>query len=237
MQTIEIKGEIRTNVGKGPARQLRFRKFIPGVIYSGGTSTPLVLSPQEIKKVLHSSAGRNAVIQLKLEEGDRMAILRDHDTDPLTGAIVHADLFEISMDRTLDLRVPIELSSTPVGVKEEGGMVQTSLRELHIRCLPAHIPDRIQVDISALRLHQTLHVRDLQLPAEIERRDHLEQAIVSIVPAISEAKLAALLSATPKDGAVAEPELVGDKTAEGKEEAKAEPKGKAEPKKEEKTKK
>ncbi len=236
MQTVEMEGEVRVGVGKGVARQLRMRGRIPSVLYGAGKATPLTLDPKEIKKALCSVSGENTLITLKLAEGPRVAILRDHQRDPITGAILHADLFEIAMDKPLDVKVPVEVVGTAIGVKD-GGILQVTLREVHLRCLPARIPDRITVDVSALKINQAIHIKDLQVEAEIALLDDPGQSVVAVMSAISEEKLQALLTTVPKEGA--EPEVLSAKAPEEETavKGKAEAKGKTEPKKEEKAKK
>lgn len=243
MQKIEIQSEYRKEVGKGVARQLRMRGKIPAVLYSAGASTLLTMDPKEINKVLHSVSGENTLITLKVEggtgEATRVAILRDFQRDPITGKIMHADLFEISMTEPLLVKVPVEVTGgVPAGVKE-GGVLQHNIRELEIRCLPSLIPDHIQVDATPLIIGQSIHVRDILLDAGIEMITDPDQVVVSVAAPMSEAKLEELLASAPKEGK--EPEVLtkkegeeGAPKAEGKGEAKAEgkpeAKGKVEPK-------
>ncbi len=191
------------------ARQLRREGRIPAVLYSKGTSTPVVLYPKQIQKVLHSEAGENTLITLKIvgEKGQHIAILRDYQKDPMTGAILHADLFEISMNESIDVKVLVEITGdTPIGVKAEGGVLRHHVREVEIRCLPTKIPDHIQVDASGLNVGDMIHIEDLSLGEGIEILDQGSQAIVSVASSISEEKLEELLSSTPGEVEPVEPE-------------------------------
>jgi len=242
MQKIEIQGEYRKNVGKGVARQLRMRGKIPAVLYSAGASTLLTMDPREIDKVLHSASGENTLITLKMTGGEgeaaRVAILRDFQRDPITGKVLHADLFEISMSQPLLVKVPVEVTGgVPAGVKE-GGVLQHNVRELEIRCLPSLIPDHIQVDATSLGIGQSVHAKDIPLEAGIELMSDPDQVIVSVAAPMSEAKLEELLASAPKEGK--EPEVLTKKEgeeapkvegkAEAKGDGKTEAKGKVEPK-------
>jgi large subunit ribosomal protein L25 len=211
MQTIEIGCEVRTGVGKGPARQLRMRGRIPAVMYGAGGSTPLSLDTKEVGKMLRSTSGENVFISLRLADGNKVVILRDSQRDPITSSLLHADLFEVSLDKPIDLRVPLEVVGTSSAGKE--GQLQVSLRQIHIRCLPALIPDRIRVDITPLKMNQSIHIKDLQLAEGIKVLDDLGQPVVSITAGISEAKLAEMLAGAPKDEA-ATPEVIGEKKEE-----------------------
>ncbi len=230
MQKITVQGERRTKAGKGVARQLRFSGKIPAVIYSEGKSALLTLTPEEIEKVLHSASGENTLINLQItgekkdpsDTGEHIAILRDFQRDPITGMVLHADLFEISMTEAISIMVQVEvIGETPVGVKTDGGALQHNMRELEVRCLPTLIPDHIQVDASALEVGQSIHVKDLPVKEGISFLADPSLVVVSVTAAISDEKLESMLSAEP--GESKEPEVTAEK--EDKEGAGAETKG------------
>ncbi|MBI3804479.1 MAG: 50S ribosomal protein L25 [Nitrospirae bacterium] len=244
MQKLEIQGEYRKEAGKGVARQLRMRGKIPAVLYSAGSSTLLTMDPKDIDKVLHSASGENTLITLQVAadgsgSGSHVAILRDFQRDPITGKVLHADLFEINMNEPLVVKVQVEVvGGVAAGVKE-GGVLQHNIRELEIRCLPSLIPDQIEVDASGLGIGESIHAKDIRLADGIELMGDPDQVLVSVAVPMSEEKLEELLTA-PKE--VKEPEVLTKKEkegeapkAEGKPDAKAaEAKGKPEAKKEEK---
>ncbi len=214
----DVKVETREAVGKGIARTLRRQGKIPGILYGQGECIALTVDPAEIRKVLHSDSGSNSLLNLSIAKGGkemkRTAMLRDYQLDPITGAILHADLFEVALNKTLRVRVPVAVTKgTPVGVAE-GGILQHNMRELHIECLPGQIPAHITVDPSNLKINQGIHVKEVQLPAGVRILDEPELMVVSIVAPISEAKLEALLSTAPAGEGPAEPEVIG----KGKEE-------------------
>jgi large subunit ribosomal protein L25 len=194
-------------------------------MYGAGGSTPLSLDTKEVGKMLRSTKGENVFISLRLADGNKVAILRDSQRDPITSNLLHADLFEVSMDKPIDLRVPLEITGTSSAGKE--GQLQVTLREVHIRCLPGQIPDRIKVDITQLKMNQSIHIKDLQLAEGIKVLDDPGQSVVSITALISEAKLAEILAGAPKEEG-AGPEVIGEK----KEEAAEAPKKGEAPKKE-----
>jgi large subunit ribosomal protein L25 len=212
-------------VGKGAARALRRAGKIPGILYGQKESLPLTIAPDEIHKILHSESGANALLNLSLAEGKgsgkRTAMLRDYQLDPVSGAILHADLFEVAMDKPVRVRVPVAVTDgTPVGVAE-GGVLQHNVRYLHIECLPADIPRRILVDPTSLRINQGIHVKEIPAPSGVRFLDDPEMMVVSVIAPISEAKLEALLSATPAGEGPAEPEVIGKKPEEEAEEPQA----------------
>jgi large subunit ribosomal protein L25 len=244
MQRIDLEVEMRDRTGKGPARGIRRDGKIPGVLYGQGKSTPLILNPKDLSKILHSPSGENALISLKIkgakDKHDRTAILRDFQTDPISGEVLHADLFEISMTQALKIKVPLEVvGGTPAGVKE-GGVLQHNMREVEVECLPSSIPDRFSLDASSLKIGDAIHVRELNVPPGVKILEESDTVVVSVAAPISEAKLEELLTATAKE--VKEPELIGKakeaeaeaEAAESKPGAEAASKSEAKGKKEEK---
>ncbi len=232
MQRVSIQSAVRLGVGKGASRKLRREGGIPAVLYRAGTSLAIHLNPRDISSLLRSASGENTLITLQMEGGDRVAILREFQRDPLTGHIIHVDLFEISMDAPIRVKVPVFImGGVPVGVKD-GGLLHHYTRELSVRCLPALIPDRISVDVSMLGIGQSVHVRDIALDEGVHLEMDGDQVVVAVTSAMSEAKLQSLLTSGEKGGA--EPEVVGkpegneEKGKEGKTAGKAE--GKESPK-------
>jgi len=214
----DMKVETREAVGKGVARTLRRQGKIPGVLYGQGECIALTVDPAEIRRVLHSDTGYNSLLNLSIargwQEAKRTAMLRDYQLDPVTGAILHADLFEVAMDKPIRVRVPVAVTEgTPVGVAE-GGILQHNMRELHVECLPSQIPVHITVDPSQLKINQGIHVKEVPVPTGLRILDAPDTMVVSVVAPISEAKLEALLATTPAGEGAAEPEVIG----KGKEE-------------------
>jgi large subunit ribosomal protein L25 len=210
---VDMKVETREAVGKGVARTLRQQGKIPAVLYGQGECIGLTIDPAEIRKVLHSESGSNTLLNLSIEKGDkemkRTAMLRDYQLDPVTGAILHADLFEIALDKPIRVRVPVAVTDgTPVGVAE-GGILQHNMRELHVECLPGQIPAHIVVDPTSLKINQGIHVKEVPIPPGVRILDDPDMMVVSVAAPISEAKLEALLATTPAGETAAEPELIG----------------------------
>lgn len=210
---VDMKVETREAVGKGVARTLRRQGKIPGVLYGQSECISLTIDPAEIRKVLYSESGSNTLLNLSIAKGGRemkrTAMLRDYQLDPVTGAILHADLFEVAMDKPIRVRVPVAVTDgTPVGVAE-GGILQHNMRELHVECLPRQIPAHIMVDPIPLKINQGIHVKEVSVPPGIRILDDPDMMVVSVAAPISEAKLEALLATTPAGETAAEPELIG----------------------------
>jgi large subunit ribosomal protein L25 len=215
---------VREQAGKGVARQLRRNGKVPAVLYGQGECLLLTVNPDELVKILKSHAGSSALISLTVNgaktKATRTALLRDYQVDPITGSVLHADLFEISMDKPIRVKVPVHVTgSIPAGVKE-GGVLHHNMRELHIECLPAVLPDQIDVDASALGIGQGIHLKEVAKREGVRFLDDPDLMLVSVAAPISDAKLEALL--TTGTGAT-EPEVMakGKEVAEGAEPAKA----------------
>jgi large subunit ribosomal protein L25 len=219
MKRIALTAQVRQKVGKGVARGLRREAQVPAVLYSHGKSTPIAMVNKDISKVLNAEGGEHALINLKLEggkgAGDKLALIKDYQVDPISGKLIHLDLMEVAMDEKVKLQVAVHISGTAVGVKE-GGIFQYGQRNLEIECLPAHIPDFIDVNIEHLKVNESLHVRDITAPEGVKILTEGDNTVATIQPPISDAELEAMLTAVPAAATEGgEPELVKKPKAEG----------------------
>lgn len=224
---VDLTAAVREQSGKGAARSMRRAGKIPAVLYGQGECLLLTVNPEALIKILKSHAGSTALISLTVNgeqsKQNRTALLRDYQVDPVTGAILHADLFEISMSKPIRVKVPIKvIGGVPSGVKE-GGVLHHNMREMHVECLPAALPDHIEVDASALTIGSGIHVNEIGAREGVRFLDDADQMVVSVAAPMSEAKLEALL--TSGAGAAGEPEVM----AKGKEAAGVEGAAGAEP--------
>ncbi len=171
----------RDRAGKGVARKIRAQGLIPGVLYGGGENIPLTLKPQELLKILTS--GENTIFQLDIDgepEGDRQAIVRDLQRDPLKESLLHADFYRISMDVELTVSVPIVLQGMSREVSDVGGMINQLLHEIEIQCLPSLIPHELTIDVAHLGIGEVLHVRDLPVPQGIQILAAADEVVASV---------------------------------------------------------
>jgi large subunit ribosomal protein L25 len=223
MATVDLQGELRETVGKQVAKRLRRSQRIPAVVYGGQRGpVPVAVNPQELLAALES--GENTLINLSLSGGaatqTSLVILKELQRDPVKGRPLHADFQEISMERKIRVDVPLVLSGDPVGVKEKGGILEYSLRQLSVECLPSAIPDRFVVNVAGLDIGDALHVRDVAVAEGIRILDDAARVVASVSAPVAEEV------AAPVEEAPAEPEVVGKKEKE-EPEAAAEPKAKA----------
>ncbi|HTG01111.1 MAG TPA: 50S ribosomal protein L25 [Nitrospirota bacterium] len=210
MEKLALTAQIREKAGKGVARSLRRNQRVPAVLYSHGESTPISMGNKDMTKILNTEGGEHALINLKLEggTGEKLALIKDYQIDPTSGSLIHVDLMEVALDEKVKIPVDVHVSGSSIGVKE-GGIFQYGLRSLDIECLPNLIPEHIEVDITNLKINESLHVRDITVAEGIRILTDGDATVATIQPPISDAKLEAMLTATPAAGPEAgEPELV-----------------------------
>jgi len=197
----ELEVERRDQAGKGVARQLRLKGKIPGVLYGGGKSEFVAMDHKIARNLVISQVGHTGLLAVRISGAEeRIAVLQDHQIDPLTGAILHVDLFEVSMKKPIRVKVPVTvIGEVPVGVKE-GGTLHQPMRELHIECLPAQIPDHIEIDASAFGIGDGVHVKEVEAPTGVKLLDDEDLMVVHVASKMSEAKLESLLAREAGEG-------------------------------------
>ncbi len=216
--------QLRDASGKGVARKLRAVGRIPGVVYGRSqAAVPVSLDPKLLRRVLtRSESGLNTLFELEVEGGGALqgtpVLVRELQRDPVRGDYLHADLLAIDLQQKIDVEVPIHVTGKARGV-EFGGILDHSLRELEIFCLPTAIPKEILVDVTELEVGDSLHVRDLPLPPGVELRSDPDLSVVSVVLPAAEV-VATPAEAVPAEGEAAAP------AAEGEEKEKEPAKGK-----------
>jgi large subunit ribosomal protein L25 len=204
----ELNVEVREHAGKGVARKLRAAGRIPGVCYGAGAQTLRIqLDPKALERALHtSSAGINTLFDLKgaSELRGKRVLVKELQRDPLDRSILHADLYAVDLTREIEVSVPLHLTGTAAGLME-GGIVDHQLREIAISCLPTAIPESFSLDVSALDIGDSLHVRDVSLPAGVTLVSDPDLSVVSVVaPAKAEEEVtpeAAAAAAAAAEGA------------------------------------
>ena len=203
-----IAVEVRDTAGKGVARKLRAAGRIPAVLYGQGRApVSLVLEPRGLERLLHDE-GHNALFDLAGADAvaGRTVLVKALQRHPVRGDLMHADFFEIDADQTITVSVSLHLVGTPVGVSMDGGLLDHSLREIEIDCLPRAIPESIDVDVSELHMGETLHVSDIAVPEGVEVRTNPELGVASIVAPAAEEEPVVEELAEGEEAALAEGE-------------------------------
>ena len=213
MHVGKLTVHLRTGTGKGVSRKLRREGKIPGTCYGHGLEAPLTISvdPKELKESLDPVRGQNTVIDVTVEgngAGSKTvkAMVWEWQVHPLRRNVTHVDLISIDPQKTIEVEVPIELIGRAAGLID-GGQIHVVRHEIEIRCRPADIPDKFQLDISPLNIGDALHVSDLVIPEGVELAVPETYSVVSCVAPKAEK----VEEEVPLEGELAE----GEEGAEG----------------------
>lgn len=211
---VKLKAEHRTTTGRSAARKLKARGIVPAVIYGAKVKPqPLQLSARDINAMLSHASGENILVELEIvgEKSNRTALVQEIQHSPVGGTVLHVDFHAVSMDENIQAEVPLEPTGVPNGVKNFGGLLEQSLRTLAVECLPRNLPDRITVDVSALEIGNSIHVRDIQLPKGVTAKVQPELTVFSVLaPVVEEEPVVATAEAAAEG-----PEVIKEKKEEG----------------------
>lgn len=213
IETLEV--ESRSERGTRPCRRLRRRGLVPlNLICPGRPSEPLQAATRQVQRLVDAGAH---LVELQLGGQLRKALLKEVRFDPIRGDVLHADFLEVRLDQEISVEVEVVLKGKPVGVAEEGGVLVPYARHVEVVCLATAIPGRLEVDVTPLKIGQTLHGADLPLPEGV-RLSRPETAIAG-VEAPAAAEPAPAEAAPAAELGPAQPELIRKprKTEEGEE--------------------
>lgn len=205
MERNTIIAEKRMEHGKGAARSLRRDGMVPAVLYREGKSQSIKLPKKELARIINAMSGEQVMVDLQFADGEKkIALLKDYQVDPIKGELLHSDFFEVSLTEEIRVAVHVTALGEPVGVKRDGGILQYSLREIEIECLPDRIPDSIEVDISKLEIGQSIHVSDLKFAEGIKVLTDAGDMVLTVITPVVE------VAAPAEEAAVeaVEPEVV-----------------------------
>ncbi|SIQ22136.1 large subunit ribosomal protein L25 [Alkalispirochaeta americana] len=177
-QTI-LRGEPRTETGKGGARKLRRDGRIPAVVYGHTEPVHFSVSSRDFFKTFNT-VSESTIVTLEVGSSHRDVLIKEYDEDITTGNIVHLDFYEVEKGKKLRTHVAIELTGSPAGVRE-GGILDHNLHQVEIECLPKDIPEHIVIDVSGLGRDESIHVSDIVLSEGVRILTAPEQTIASIV--------------------------------------------------------
>ena len=210
METVEVHIERRTGSRKSDARKLRRSGKVPAVLYGPKRATAsLAVDAEEVERKLAHLEGSHLIRLVhdghapEAELHERMVLLREMQRHPVTGEVLHADFYEVNLTERLTVSVPLRFVGKPVGVVE-GGILQPIQREVEVECLPTEIPEFVEIDVSALRIHEAVHVSELRLPEGVTALGDAARPLVTVLPPTVEEKPAEAAEAAPVEGAPAE---------------------------------
>jgi large subunit ribosomal protein L25 len=210
---VKLTAQPREAIGRSAIRKLKARGSVPAIVYGGKDKPqPLQVSRRDIGLMLSHASGENILVELEIagEKGSRMAMIQEIQHSPVGGDVLHVDFHAVSMDEKIEADVPVEPVGVANGVKNFGGLLEQSLRTLEVECLPRDLPDKITVDVSALNIGDSIHVRDIRLPAGVAAITQPDLTAFSVLaPAVEEEPVAEVAEAA------AGPEVIKEKKEEG----------------------
>jgi large subunit ribosomal protein L25 len=217
-ESVLLKAEKRTLGETGGPGRLRRQGVLPGVIYGDGREPAAIQVPeQDLQNILRHHASGNVLLDLELEgEGKQKVLLKEMQHHPMSGRIIHVDFHSVSMTETLRVEIPVELTGTPVGVTQGGGVLDALLRHVEVECLPMDIIEELTVDVSALNIGDTLTVSDI--PLDTSKHTIITAADVAVAavaaPRVEEEPTEEEEGAAEGEAEGAEPEVITEKKAD-----------------------
>ncbi len=168
---------------KNAARRVRVAGKIPAVLYGGGhEAVAIEVDPKQISRILYSETGHNTIFDVEVgSQPSAKAMIVDFQREPIKDQLIHIDLKRIALDKLLRVSVRVKLLGVPVGVKADGGLLDQVLREVEIECLPADIPNHIDVDVSNLEMHGVLRIGDLPHSDKIKYLNAEDATVAHVV--------------------------------------------------------
>ncbi|MEZ0329743.1 MAG: 50S ribosomal protein L25 [Dissulfuribacterales bacterium] len=187
MKQIDLDASIRTATGKGVARKLRAAGDVPAILYGPGKpSMPIAVSGHSIDLILKKNPGEHILFTLNLKKdgqdtGKRLAMIKMLQFHPVSEKLRHVDFYEVSLDKTIEVDIPLVPCGKAKGVEIDKGILEIIKRTVKVKCLPTAIPKEIKVDITNLRLGQAIHISDIQAPEGVKFTDDPKTALITIV--------------------------------------------------------
>jgi large subunit ribosomal protein L25 len=215
MKTVPLKANQRLQTGKQAAKKLRAGKRVPAVVYGAGINpTAVDVGLDEFSRAIHTRAGENVVIQLTVAEGqknfEKTVVIKEIQLNPVTDAIQHVDFNAISLTEKIKVKVMLHVKGDAPGVKE-GGVLDVVHHEIEVECLPTNIPERLDADISNMKIGDSIHLREIVFPSGVTPQLAEDEVVVAIhAPQAEEVPAAA-------EEVAAEPEVIGKEKKEGAE--------------------
>ncbi|HEX9663021.1 MAG TPA: 50S ribosomal protein L25 [Candidatus Binatia bacterium] len=202
METLEIQANARAAGGKNQARRLRRSGKIPAILYGPKTqAVALELDKKDFSTRVALLQGSH-LVRLKSSVpalAEKVALVKEMQFHPISGDVTHADLYEVDLAAKIQVQVPLRFVGKAAGVTR-GGILQPIVREVEVECLPMDIPGFFNVDVSALDIGDSIHVEEIQMPADVTLVFESNFAVVTVVtPTVEEAPAAV----APAEGEVA----------------------------------
>jgi large subunit ribosomal protein L25 len=226
MKTVPFTAYPRTLTRRGGAKQLREKARVPAVIYGGQTKPQnLEVERPAFENMLHRAASENVLLELAIAEDarpKRLALVKEVQHHPLSGRLLHVDLHEVSENEKVTIQVPVESAGEAAGVKTDGGVLEHVMFKIKVRALPKDLPEVLSVDVSAMKIGDSIHLGEVKPPAGVEIIGDKKLSVFSVAAPITEEEEKALLEGATEGAATAgEVEMIKEKK-EGEEGAEGE---------------
>ena len=222
MEETVLEGQLRKLTGRAGTKDVREAGFIPAVVYKEGKESFNIQVPnRDLVRLLHAHKLENAVINLKIKDdkkAKRACLVKEIQYDPVRGNVVHVDFSEISLTKAIKVNIPVVAKGEAAGVKADGGSLEFILWEIEVECLPTDMPQEIEVDVSALKIGDGIHVKDVKVPAGVKILNDPDATVVHVAAPmkIEEAPVEAAEGEEKQ-----EPEVIKEKKPVTEEEAQA----------------
>ena len=180
-ERVKLNVRPRPQRGSAEARRLRAEGFVPGIFYGDGQDAqPFAVTERDLRRALGGDHGLHTIVDVAVDGGKaRHAVLKDYQVDPVRGRLLHIDLQEVRLDQAIHAQVTVELVGTPEGVTM-GGVLSQVGREVNVEALPMEVPDRLELDVSAMAIGDTLRVGDLRAPEGVTLLDDPEAVLATV---------------------------------------------------------
>ncbi len=201
----------RTSRGRNEAKRLRVSGQIPAVVYGekeGGKA--IAVDPKTLSRILRTGLGANTLIALKMPGGgDTRVLVKEYQIDPVTHQLLHADFYRVAMDKIVRVTVSVVPRGEPKGVKQQGGVLDIVHRQIELECLPADIPQNIEVDVSEMMVGQSVRVRDVATNPTWKAISDADMMLMHvIIPKVEEVPVTPEAAAAAAAAVPAEPEVI-----------------------------
>ena len=212
MEEIFLEAELREGKGRAKAKDLRDSGYLPSVVYSHGKDAlSIKFSKSALLKLVHQHRLESSIINIKIKDDKkvkgRSCLIKEIQYDPVHEDIIHIDFNEISLTEAIKVNVPIETKGEAIGVKQEGGSLEHILWEVEVECLPTNIPKNIEVDITALKLGEAIHIKDIVFPPGIKPLNDPTAIVLHVAAPMKEEAPAEAVEGDAKQ----EPEVIKEK--------------------------
>ncbi|MEW6170247.1 MAG: 50S ribosomal protein L25/general stress protein Ctc [Candidatus Omnitrophota bacterium] len=215
MEEIILEVQPREETKTSEVSKLRKSGFIPAVVYGQGMKPESIKIPtKDLIRLMHEKHLENTIINLKIENDKRKkplsVLIKEIQHDPLKGNIVHIDFHHVSLTKAIHVKVPLAAIGEAIGVKQDGGVLNHIMWELEVECLPTQIPHNIEIDISNLKIGDSIHIKDIKLPEGLKVLQDTEAIIFTVAPP---EKVEELVPGV-ETAAATEPEVIKEKKKE-----------------------